>query len=604
MVATVKKTSKGLGKGRGGHGRKDRGLAGVVRSRREAATPAMTAEQRRRQEVYGASVEWQALLCSLPGYDPFLQGDGCYFDEEAALFAIEFIERFIRHAKGLTAGELFILSAWQRAFVANLFGWKIRSSGLRRFREAFIYIPKKNGKTAFVAAIMLLVICTDQELGAELYSAAASKDQAALLFQHAIGMIKLDQHLAANLTPYGHKGGSQMKSIVCPDWNATYKCLQADEHTVDGVQPSFNAIDEVHRHKNRGLMDALVKGTGARKQPITIYTSTADYNRPSPCNDLRARALAVIHNTGDKSAVGWAPEFLPVIFEASKEDDWKDPAVWRKANPHLGITFTEEWFASECRKAQDDPAALNNFLRLNLNIITDADVAVIPADDWALCIGDKEAVTPEALAGRRCFSGLDLASTVDLASRCDVFLPEEDDEPVKVLWKFYMPADSVRRAEARDRVPYTTWIDQGWITQTPGNVIDYEWIKRDILGMTQPGGFRLAQMGYDPWSAMQIAVQLQEEGVPMVQVQQGFKSLSEPFKELLKLIASQGIWHGGNPVAAWQAGNLMAKTDPAGNIKPDKAKSSNKIDGMAALITALNRAIVDEPEEEAFVEFM
>jgi phage terminase large subunit-like protein len=544
----------------------------------------------------------------LPGYDPHDQAGDCWFDEAAAADAIAFIEECIKHAKGTrdtAAGAPFLLQPWQKSIVANLFGWK-RPDGTRRYRECFIYVAKKNGKTALAAAILLLVMMTDNEVGAEIYSAAASKEQAALIFSHAVGMVRQEPELSSRLTVYGAKGGSQQKSIVYDAQSSAYKCLSADANTADGVNPHFVIIDEVHRHADAELADVLQKSTAARAQPLVIYATTADYNRPSLCNTMLKRARQVRDNKGDPSRVGFDPGFLPVVYEATKDDDYADPAIWSKANPNLGITVSEEFMARECKKAQETPSELNGFLRLHMNIVTDADEAWLRGDRWAQASGLKDGETPEAwrkrkldeLRGSSCFLGLDLSSKIDLTAVVQIFRSEVHGEPWIIIPHFWVPNVTAHEKEKADHVPYAAWERAGFVTMTEGNEIDSQAIRAAINRIDHE--CPIVEVGYDEWDGTELSRQLREEdgfGDRMVPVRQGSRSLSDPMKEFEAMVMSGRLEHGSNPVMDWMIGNLCVKRDENGNLQPNKKKSANRIDGPVATFTGMARALA-APQDE------
>lgn len=548
----------------------------------------------------------------MPGYDPFDQAGDCEFDDDAAQLAIDFIQECVKLAKGSSAraaGSAFILETWQKAIVANLFGWK-RPDGTRRYRECLIYVGKKNGKTALVAAILLLVLTTDKEYGAELYSAAASRDQAALLFMHAAGMVRLDEQLSSRLTVYGAKGGSQQRVIVNEMMMSSYKCLAADADTADGCNPHFVAVDEVHRHRDAEMMQVLQKSTGSRAQPLVIYTTTADYNRPSACNELLKRAKAVRKNKGDKESIGYDPSFLPVIYEASKNDDWSLESTWRKANPNLGVTQGVDFLASECRKAMENPSELNNFLRLNLNIVTDAAEAWLDGVKWDKCSGLLEGESPEQwrertlteLKGESCFVGMDLSSKIDITAIVQIFKPEDVRGKWRIIPHFWVPADTATEKEKRDRVPYSAWARVGFVTMTDGNEIDSQALRAAVNRINDD--YPITEVGYDDWNATELSRQLREEdgfGERMVPVRQGTRTLSDPMKEFEAMVMSGRIEHGGNPVMKWMIGNLCVKRDENGNVQPNKKKSTDKIDGPVACFSGMALALMSDGESSESV---
>lgn len=530
-------------------------------------------------------------------------GAGLWFDVEAALRPVRFFRHVLKHVKGPLAGQPFELADWQKAVVGCLFGWK-RADGTRRYREALIYVAKKNGKSAFVAGLVLYVMTQDGELGAELYSAAASRDQAAVIFSHAAGMVKLEPELSRRLTVYGAKGGSVMKSITYDDQMTAYRCLAADANTADGANVHLAAIDELHRHKSPELAEVLKLSTAARSQPLILYTTTADYDRESLCNTTLHRSRAVIENGGHPERAGYDPSFLPVIYECSKDDDWTSPKVWRKANPNLGISIPESFLARECQAARETISLQQNFRRLHLNIVTESAEAFFDMGPWDACcptdlrleIGDLR------LAGRACFAGLDLSSTRDLTALELVFPPEEDSQTGQwaVLSYFWMPEENIEKRQRDDEVPYRTWTDAGYIETTEGNVVDYDVIRRRIgeLGKV----YQIREIAIDRWNSTQLQTQLLGDGFEVVPFGQGFASMSAPTKEIEKLIVSGLLDHGGNPVLRWMAGNTVVESDAAANIKPSKKRSSEKIDGIVAAIMAIGRAIVQPEAVESVYE--
>lgn len=529
------------------------------------------------------------IIMLLPGYDPYALAGDCWFDEEAAAYAIEFIETVIKHAKGKRAGKSFHLEDWQRAIVANIFGWK-RPDGTRRYREVLIYVAKKNGKTALCAAILLYVMVCDHELGAELYSAAASREQAALLFQHVVGMIKQDEDLSKLLKIYGGKGGSQQRTVTNESEMSAYKCLSADANTADGTSPHFAAIDELHRHKTPELADVLQKSTAARSQPLVIYTTTADYNRPSLCNSKLKYAKEVRDNKGDPAKPGNDGAFLPAVYETDPKCDWRDPENWKASNPNLGVTVPLDFLQRECTKAIETPSELNNFLRLHLNIVTDADEAWLQKTDWNDCCPDVDPVVWRAerlrsMRGKTCTVAVDLSSTNDLTALV-LYFPSDGHV---VLPFFWMPKDNAVQREREHRVPYSTWHRQGFLEMTDGNWVDHDFVIAQAIEAAKDYGVRV--IGVDPWMSKQFTKALQDQGMEPFTCGQGIKEMSEPSKRLEKLVLSGELQHGNNPVLSWMAGNVMIHRDAAGNIHPDKSKSAEKIDGIVALIMGIRMAM-------------
>ena len=539
-----------------------------------------------------AAPELAEAIALIPEYDPWvLQPEDGYFDVQAARGAIAWIPTYCRHVKGPLAGKPFVLAPFQAGIVAAIWGFR-NADGTRRFRVVFLYVGKKNAKSSLSAALILLVMATDREQGAEVYSVASTQKQAGLVFDHAAGMVRQEPRLKQRLKVLGDKGGSVAKAIVDYRSMSSYKCLASDADSADGVNPHMNVIDEVHRHRTGELMDVLVRSTSTRRQPLTIYTTTADYNRPSACNDLRKYALSVRANDGDAARPGYDPEFLPCIWEAEAEDDHGARETWLKANPGLGVIKSEEAMAKAWREAREIPSKLNPFLRLDLNIVTDADEAWLDMVAWDRCVGERaiqpggleEWILAHGLLGQPCYAALDLSRTVDLTALV-LWFPER-----RVVLPFaWIPEDTGRKAEERDRVPYSVWARHGHLEVTPGNVVDYEHVRTRIL--QEVSRFDVRWFGYDPWNATQMAQQLQDAGVPVEEYRQGYVSMSEPSKDLERRVLSGEVVHGGHPVLRWCASNAMVKRDPAGNIKPDKSKSTGRIDLLVALVMAIGGAI-------------
>lgn len=579
----------------------------MARRKRTRKTRAASTSSSGRVPVYPPLED---LIRILPGFDPYVQAGDCYFDPEAAKRPIAFFSRVLRLPVGtkyVRAGEPFIPRPWQAAILANVWGWR-RPDGTRRFREVFVYVPKKNGKSAFVGGFVLCVLCIDGEEGAELYSAASSRDQAALVWGYARGMVGRHPSLSKRLRVYGGRAG-QARSIVYADLDATWKVLASDANTADGVNPHLAAIDELHRHKTPELAEVLEKSTIARREPLVVTLTTADYDRPSLCNTKLAQARRVLANPGDPNLPGWDPALLPVVYEATADDDWRDPEVWRRVNPNLGVTVAEEELARQARKAAESPVELSNFLRLHLNVVTQADVAWINLERWDECAGEPtiegagglEAwIKAKGLEGRRCYAGLDLAKTTDSTAAVLAFPPEAEGDRWILLPFVWIPKATAHRAEERDRVPYSAWEALGLVEFTEGEVTDFDHVEKRLLDLARR--FRIAELAFDPWSATQLATHLRDDGVEVVEFRQGFASMSEPAKELERLYLRREIEHGGNPLLRSAAANVMVKTDPAGNVKLDKSKSTGRIDAMVGAVMAVGRGIMGGTDSQSVYE--
>jgi phage terminase large subunit-like protein len=491
---------------------------------------------------------------------------GYWYDEAAAERAVGFFADCLTHTKGEWAGQPLALSDWQAdRIIRPLFGWK-RADGTRRYRTAFIMIPRKAGKSTLAAGIGLYLLFADGEPGAEIYSAAADREQAGIVFEMAKQMVAASPILAK-------RAESFKRAIVVNQTASAYKVLSSDAFTKHGLSAHGIIFDEVHAQPNRELWDVLTTSVGARRQPLTVAITTAGYDRHSLCFELYDHACKVRDGVIDD------PHFLPVIFEAGEDDDWKEPATWRKAHPGLGVSVKEEFLADECVKAQHLPSFENTFRRLYLNQWTEQESRWISLDTWDACAGEL----PE-LDGRECFAGLDLASTTDIAALSLVF---EVEGRLYVRPFFWVPAEGIKRRSERDRVPYDAWVRAGLIEATEGDVIDYDVIRKRINELAEQ--YRIREIAVDRWNATQISTQLTGDGFEMVGFGQGMASMSGPMKELERRLLAKEIAHGGNAVLRWMAANVSATQDAAGNVKPDKSKSSGRIDGIVATIMAIGR---------------
>lgn len=499
---------------------------------------------------------------------------GLRFDRKAAQHVLDFF-MLLRHSKGEWAGKPFELSAWQAFILWVLFGWK-RIDGTRRFRTAYVEIARKNGKSTLAAGVALYLFAADREAGAEVYTAATKRDQARIVHGEAIRMVQSSPALARFIDVF--KDNLSMIRTA-----SKYEPLGADADTMDGLNVHGAIIDELHAHKNRNLWDVLETATGARRQPLLFAITTAGFDRHSICWQQ--------HDYGEKVLDDVIQDDAHFAFIASldSEDSWTDRSVWIKANPNLGISVKEESLKEQCAKAESLPSAQNAFRRLRLNQWTEQ------SERWIdLAVWDSGA-TPVNIQKRRqrvCFAGLDLSHKTDLTAFVLVFPPERDAkaEPWQIQCRFWVPADNIRKRVEKDRVPFDIWIRNNLIETTEGNVIDYDVIRKRIQEDNEE--YTIKEIAYDPWSAQQLAMQLMSDGLEMVPFRQGFASMAAPTQELEKLIIGRQIIHGGNPVLRWMASNVAIKQDSAGNLKPDKAKSTERIDGIVALIMAIGRATV------------
>ena len=497
-----------------------------------------------------------------------------YYDEEAADYAMNFIQ-CLSHTKGTWAGKPFELIAWQEQIIRDIFGI-LKPNGYRQFNTAYIEIPKKQGKSELAAAVALLLTCGDGEERAEVYGCAADRQQASIVFEVAADMIRMCPALNKRC-----KILAATKRIIYLPTNSFYQVLSAEAYSKHGFNIHGVVFDELHTQPNRKLFDVMTKGSGdARMQPLYFLITTAGTDTNSICYETHQKAKDILE--GRKID----PTFYPVIYGAEDDDDWTDPKVWKKANPSLGITVGMDKVIAACESAKQNPAEENSFRQLRLNQWVKQSVRWMPMEKWDLCafpVDEKE------LEGRTCYGGLDLSSTSDITAFSLVFPPLDEDDKYAVLPYFWIPEETVDLRVRRDHVPYDVWQKQGYLMTTEGNVVHYGYIENFIeeLGTR----FNIKEIAFDRWGAVQMVQNLEGMGFTVVPFGQGFKDMSPPTKELMKLTLEQRIAHGGNPVLRWNMDNIFIRTDPAGNIKADKEKSTEKIDGAIATIMALDRAI-------------
>lgn len=500
--------------------------------------------------------------------------DDSYYDEDAADFAVMFIEQLC-HTKGTWAGKKFKLLEWQEQIIRDLFGI-LKPNGYRQFNTAYIEIPKKNGKSELAAAVALLLCCGDGEQRAEIYGCAADRGQATIVFDVAADMVRMCPALNRRC-----KILTSQKRILFTPTNSFYQVLSAEAYSKHGFNIHGVVFDELHTQPNRKLFDVMTKGSGdARMQPLYFLITTAGTDTNSICFETHQKAKDILE--GRKID----PTFYPVIYGAREEEDWTDPKVWLKSNPSLGETIGMDKVQAACESAKQNPGEENSFRQLRLNQWVKQAVRWMPMEKWDAC---AIPVNEDMLEGRVCYGGLDLSSTTDLTSFCLVFPPEEEEEPYYVLPYFWVPEDTLDLRVKRDHVPYDVWNRQGYLETTEGNVVHYGYIEKFIERLGER--FNIRDIAFDRWGATQMSQDLENMGFTVVPMGQGFASMSPPTKELMKLTLEKKIAHGGHPVLRWNMDNIFIRTDPAGNIKADKAKSTEKIDGAIAMIMALDRAI-------------
>ena len=514
-------------------------------------------------------------LRKLTDYKPtkFMAQDSRY-DKDAADYAVGFIE-CLCHTKGTWAGKPFELIDWQERIIRDLFGI-LKPNGYRQFNTAYVELPKKQGKSELAAAVALLLCCGDGEERAEVYGCAADRQQASIVFEVAADMVRMCPALGKRVKILA----SQKRMVYLPT-NSFYQVLSAEAYSKHGFNIHGVVFDELHTQPNRKLFDVMTKGSGdARMQPLYFLITTAGTDTQSICYETHQKAKDILE--GRKID----PTFYPVIYGAKEDEDWTDPEVWKRSNPSLGITVGIDKVQAACDSARQNPAEENSFRQLRLNQWVKQSVRWMPMDKWDACAAP---VNAEALKRRVCYGGLDLSSTTDVTAFVLVFPPMDEDEPFAVLPYFWIPEENLELRVRRDHVPYDVWQKQGFLMTTEGNVVHYGFIEKFIEELGEK--YNIREIAFDRWGAVQMVQNLEGMGFTVVPFGQGFKDMSPPTKELMKLTLEKKIAHDGHPVLRWMADNIFIRTDPAGNIKADKEKSTERIDGVIALIMALDRAI-------------
>lgn len=511
-----------------------------------------------------------------------------YFDEDAAQHVIDFFS-FLRHSKGKWAGQPFLLEPWQQFILWVVFGWKRSIDDCRRFRTVYIEIARKNGKSTYGAGSGLYMFFADGEQGAECLTAATKKEQAAIVHSEATRMVRSSPSLNKRI-------GIFKNNLHIPDTASKFVPLGADSKTEDGLNVHFALIDEYHAHPNAGMYDVLRSGMGARTQPMMWIITTAGFEKYCACYDERSYLTSILEKIfNDESYFG-------IIFTIDDGDKWDDEKVWIKANPNLGLSVNLEDMRDMCRKAQRSPSKQNEFKTKKLNIWTETLTRWIAEEAWALC---NFPVNIDALKGRKAYGAFDLSTTTDLTAWVLCFPPIVPGGKYQFLFNFYCPQEDLdlRFPNKNMLAVIRRWIEEGYIVSTPGNVIDYDFVEQQIRRDAQL--FDIQEIPFDPYNATQLVNNLMKEGFEdkMVKFSQGIMNMSGPAKNFETKVLKQELAHGNNPVMNWMVACTEVYRDANANIKPvkpDRAKSEKRIDGVIASIMALDRAVKGDSGESIY----
>jgi len=493
------------------------------------------------------------------------------FDIDLAEAVCFFIEE-LPHIRGRWKTGNLRLEPWQSFILTTVFGW-VDENGNRRFRSVYIEVPRKNGKSALTAGVGLFMLAADNEAGAECYSLATKREQALAVWTVARFMALRQKSLCKE---YGIE--VRARSILSDGGAGFFQALSSDENGLDGLNPHFAGIDELHAHKTRVVHDVMDSATGARSQPLMWEITTAGSDTSGVCFETRDYLIKILEKVQDD------PQSFGIIYTIDKEDldakDWFNERLWRKANPNYGVSVNPLDFQRKARKAKVTPGALSEFLRKHLDIWTQADSPWMDMAAWDACADPT--LTLDQFKSERCWVGEDLASKIDIAAKIRIF---EVGEMLYVMTgqdSFFLPESAVR--ESRN-ASYPGWVEAGYLKTTPGNIIDFDYIEESLR--QDAAMFEVVGVGYDPHQATQHATRMMSEGFPMVEVRQTVLSLSEPMKELEARVLSGRLKHDGNPVLTWMVSNVVCHLDAKDNVYPRKQKPENKIDGPVAIIMAL-----------------
>lgn len=521
----------------------------------------------KKQKTHG---KWERLACKrfLDDLKRAKRKDcSFYYSPEWAKKACSFIE-LLPHVEGDWKNPLIVLESWQVFQLVNIFGWRKKKDNTRRYDTVYIEVARKNAKSTLSSGIALFCFLYENETGPQVKCAATTGDQARIVFDVARKMVDKRPQLKSALMIETYKD-----SIICLRNGGSIKPINSKASTQDGLNPHCSILDELHAHSSRALFDVLRSARGARKNPLSLYITTAGYDTNGVCYEQHSYVKKILESVIQDDS------YFGMIYSVDIGDNPLDPTVWRKANPNYGVSVNPDELANYAAQAKILPRVLAEFLIKRCNYWTSAKNSYINMLAWQKCVGKVEL---ETLKDVPCYGGLDLARVSDLAAWA---LTWKVGEQVKTYVRCYIPEARLIEMNEKKTLPYQQWVDEGWLVVTPGDVTDYAWIEKDIRDALDT--YNIQAIAYDPWNATDLVNRLVEYGAPMMIFRQGFQSYNPPMKEIERLVLSKLIEHGGNPVLAWCVSNMIARLDPNQNLAPDKAKSADKIDAIVALLMAL-----------------
>jgi len=520
----------------------------------------------------------------LRGYKPKNIAPGYFYKPLFGDSAVAFVER-LKHHKGRWKGMPFELIDWQEQIIRDLFGIVSKSDECRQYKRAYIELPKKNGKSELAAAIALLLLCCDHEYGGEIYGCAMDQKQARIVFNVALHMVEQNEYLRENI-----KYNRSTSTMTFKPLGSFYQVVSADSGNKDGLNSHGIIFDELHAQKNEDFFKVMTTSSGlSREQPLQFIITTAGFDR----NSIGWREHQYANQVRRGDIID--PTFYPVIFDMDEKDDWQSEAVWRKVNPSFGITFEPDAFRAEFEKAKIDLSAENSFRRLNLNEWTKQYSRWMPMDKYDAC---NQKLDDSFLHGKRCYGGLDLSSSDDMTALVLCFPPEDEEDKFYLLPFFWIPREFMEKRIRKDRAPYDRWAHEGHLFVTDGAVIDYDFVQAKLVELSKK--YDIKDVAFDKWGAQLLSQRLKKDGITVSGYRQGYQTMSPASKNFLTLIQKGCIAHGGHPVLRWNFDNAVVKIDEAGNIKPDKSKASDKIDGAVAAIMAADLAMRDDKKRGGY----